>query len=168
MTMDVIINFARPGKGITRYIEGLIDDDRVRIKTLTCLPPEFSQKWCEEVWWQNGCVPHGFLIGSVVKFLFYQEWFSVMQLLGTRSDHLGYYLDVHSPIQKVAGEYYLTDLFLDLWIAADGKYVELDQDEFEQAFRLGLITPYQYKKANRFYKQLTQKVTNGTFFRRVH
>jgi hypothetical protein len=46
--MEVIINFSRPGKGITRYIEELVDDDRVRIKTINYIPPEFSQKWCEE------------------------------------------------------------------------------------------------------------------------
>lgn len=166
--MEVIINFSRPGKGITRYIEGLIDDDEVRIKTLTLILPEFSHKWCEEVWWQNGCVPRSTLIGSVVKYLFYREWFSVMQLIGEGGEHLGYYVDMDTPLKKVAGEYYLTDLFLDLWIAPDGKFIELDQDEFEQGFHMGLITPYQYEKASRVFKQLTHEVSNGDFYRRIH
>lgn len=112
--MEVIINYSRLGKSITRYVEGLVDDDPVRIKALNHVPLVFSQKWCEEVWWQNGSIPHGVLIGSVMKTLFYREWFSVMQLLAPDGEHLGYYVDINTPVRKSRGEYYLTDLFLDL------------------------------------------------------
>jgi predicted RNA-binding protein associated with RNAse of E/G family len=90
-----------------------------------------------------------------------------MQLIGIDSDHLGYYVDVHTPMRKVGGEYYLTDLFLDLWIAPDGKFIELDQDEFEQGFQMGLLTSYQYKKANHVFEKLKREVTNGEFFLRI-
>jgi len=166
--MEIIINFSRPGKGNTRYIEGLVDDDQIRIKTYNHLTAAFSQKWCEEIWWQNGYVARGILIGSVMKYLFYREWFSVMRLLAQNGNHLGYYVDVHTPIRKLDGEYYLTDLFLDLWIAPDGKFIELDKDEFEQGFRKRLITSYQYKKASQIFKQLKHEVINGEFFLRVH
>jgi hypothetical protein len=165
MMMEVIINFSRPGKGLSRYIEGLVDDDPVRMKTLNHVPLEISAKWCEEVWWQNGCIPHGILIGSVMKYLFYREWFSVMKLLESDGNHLGYYVDVDSPIRKSRGEFYLTDLFLDLWIAPDSKIIELDRDEFEEGFRMGLLTPYQHKKANQVLDRLKRSVTNGEFFR---
>jgi hypothetical protein len=165
--MDVVINFFRPGKGITRYVEELVDDNPVRIKTFNSVPLEFSQKWCEETWWQNRCIPRGILIASVTKYLFYKEWFSVMQLIASGGDSLGYYVDIDTPLQKLHGEYYLTDLFLDLWIYPDGKYIELDRDEFEEGIRLGLLNRYQSKKANQVIGDLKMSITNGEFYRMI-
>jgi len=156
--MEVIINYLRPGKGTARYIEGLVDSDATRIKTLSMVPGDFGRKWCEEVWWQNGCVAHGVVVGSVMKFLFYKEWFTVMQLIGINGDNLGYYLDIATPLRKVDGEFQLTDLFLDLWVWPDGKFMELDRDEFEEGFRMGLLTPYQYKKANQIFNKLKRLI----------
>lgn len=101
---------------------------------------------------RNGVKMPGILIGSVVKYLFYKEWFSVMQLFAQDGNHLGYYAEVDTPIRKLNGEYHLTDLFLNLWIAPDGKFIELDRDEFEEGFRKCLLTSYQYKKPIRFSK----------------
>jgi hypothetical protein len=167
-TMEVIINYSRPGKGIRRYIEGLVDDDPVRIKTCSHVSPEFSQKWCEEIWWPNGRVPQGLLIGSVIKYLFYREWYSVMQLLDREEAHLGYYVNVNTLLRKSGGEYYLTDLFLDLWIAPSGKFIELDRDEFEEGYRSRLITYYQYRKANQIIGMLKGIVANRDFFPLIH
>jgi hypothetical protein len=165
--MDIVINFMRPGKGVTRYTEDLVDDNRIRIKTATQVSADFSRSWCEENWWRNGFIPPGMLISSVVKYLFYREWFSVMQLVGTDADHLGFYVDIDTPLRKVSGEFYLTDLFLDLWIAPNGTYTELDWDEFEASFLSGLITPYQYRKANRVIEILKSEVINGDFYQRL-
>ena len=162
--MDIVINFMRPGKGVTRYTEGLIDDNRIGIKTFTPVSADFSLKWCQENWWWNGSIPHGKLISSVVKYLYYRDWYSVMQLIGMDGDHLGYYVDIDTPMRKVGGEYYLTDLFLDLWIATDRTFIELDREEFEASFLSGLITPYQYRKANRVIEMLKDKVNHGDFF----
>jgi hypothetical protein len=165
--MDIVINFMRPGKGVTRYSEGLVDNNRIRIKTVTHVSANFSRSWCEENWWRNGFIPPGKLISSVVKYLFYREWFSVMQLVGTDADILGYYVDIDTPLRKVGGEYYLTDLFLDLWIAPNGTYTELDRDEFEAGFYSGLIIPYQYRKANHIIEILKGEVINRDFFQRI-
>lgn len=165
--MDIDINFMRPGKGVTRYTEGLVDDNRIRIKTITQVSPDFSRSWCKENWRRNGFIPPGKLISSVVKFLFYREWFSVMQLVCPDGDHLGFYIDIDTPLREVGGEYYLTDLFLDLWIAPAGTYTELDRDEFEAGFLSGLITPYQYRKANLVIEILKGEVINGDFYQRL-
>jgi predicted RNA-binding protein associated with RNAse of E/G family len=121
-------------------------------------------RWCEQNWWLNGHIPRGILVSSVVKYLFYREWFSVMQLVGTDVDHLGYYVDIDTPMRKVRGEYYLTDLFLDLWIFPDGTYIELDRDEFEESYQSRLITQYQYRKANQVIEMLKGRITNGNLF----
>ncbi|NJD60550.1 MAG: hypothetical protein C3F13_08900 [Anaerolineales bacterium] len=103
--MEIIINFYRPGKGITRYIDGLAQETQDFLKTRTEISQEFSQAWCEQVWWQNGSVPKGVLIGSVQKHLFFEEWFSVMELIDTQGKHLGYYVDIDTPLEKKDGEY---------------------------------------------------------------
>jgi hypothetical protein len=166
--LEVIINFFRPGKGTTRYFEGLVDEDHVRIKTLTQLTPEISQRWCEEHLWQNGYVSRGTLVGAVVKFLYFREWYSVMQLLGTDSTHLGYYIDINTPLRRFGNEIYLTDLFLDLWITPEGAFIELDREEFEQAFRSSLITLTQYKKASQAQKMITNQSIGRDFFRNIY
>jgi hypothetical protein len=162
--MDIIINFSRPGKINSRYVEGLVDKNPVRLKTLNYIPADTSLKWCEENWWQNGYIPRGVLISSEMKYLFFKDWFSVMQLFGESGDTLGYYVDVITPIRKVGGEYYLTDLFLDMWIAPGGNYTELDRDEFEGSFQSHLITPFQYKKANQVIEMLKDKIVKGDLF----
>jgi hypothetical protein len=162
--MAVIINFNRPGKGITRYVEGLVDDNPIRLKTISDLSPEFSKRWCEENWWQNGYLPQGTLVGSVVKYLFYREWYSVMQLVGATGETLGYYVDIDTPLLHNEGEYYLTDLFLDLWIDREGMYIELDRDEFDQAYQGGLISTEQHKQADQVLRRIIDEVKSGQFF----
>jgi hypothetical protein len=103
--MEAIINFSRPGKGTTRYIEELVHDDSIRVKTINNLSPEFSRKWCEEVWWKNGTIQKGILVGSDVKTLFYKEWFSVMDLPGIGDETLGYYVDIDTALFTVVIEF---------------------------------------------------------------
>jgi hypothetical protein len=150
--VEVIINYLRPGKGILRYIEPLVDDDQKRIKTCNTLTPAFSQKWCEEVWGQNGCIPPGILIGPVVKYLFYKEWFSVMQLLAHDRNHLGHYVDIDTPIRKSNGEYHLTDLFLDLWLTPDPILSNWTEMSSRKDFGRGCLHPTSIKKPIRFSK----------------
>jgi len=165
--MLVTINFLRPGKGTTRYIEGFVDENPVRLKTFTSLSSDFSLKWCEELWWKNGFIPRGILVGSVTKYIFYHEWFSVMVLCDPDGNLLGHYVDIDTPMRKVGEEYYFTDLFLDLWIAPDGSLVELDWDEFEAGFGRGLITPRQYKKAIHTFNLLKKRVSDGEFMQLI-
>ncbi len=86
-----------------------------------------------------------------------------MQLLGPQDALLGYYVDVDTPVERSGGEYYLTDLFLDLWIGPDGQTIERDREEFEQAYRMELISPRQYQIANLVMQDLMRNVANGKF-----
>ena len=166
--MEVVINFLRPGKGTTRYIEGLVDEDLTRIKTLTRLPSDVSRRWCEENWWQNGFISEGTLVEAVVKYLYFRKWYSVMQVLGADGRHLGYYVDIDTPLHRVGNEVYLTDLFLDLWIAPDGSFIELDREEFEEGFQSKLITSNQYRKANQTLKMIVREIASGDFFNIIY
>jgi len=166
--MEVVINFLRPGKGTTRYIEGLVDEDLTRIKTLTRLPSDVSRRWCEENWWQNGFISEGTLVEAVVKYLYFRKWYSVMQVLGADGRHLGYYVDIDTPLHRVGNEVYLTDLFLDLWIAPDGSFIELYRQEFEEGFQSKLITSYQVRKANQTLKMIVREIASGDFFNIIY
>lgn len=84
-----------------------------------------------------------------------------------RSDglHTGYYVDVLEPVQwSGAGAdaiQPLTDLFLDLWIAPDGRYTVLDQDEFDEAEARCWITSAQAAHARRVLDDLLRSAAAG-------
>jgi predicted RNA-binding protein associated with RNAse of E/G family len=92
------------------------------------------------------------VVGSVVKYWFYMEWFSNFLMVRMDGETLGYYLDLHTLLRKVDSEDTLTDLLLDLGVTPDGCYFELDRKEFEPGFRKGLISSYQYKENQVFEK----------------
>lgn len=79
----------------------------------------------------------------------------------------GYYSDVLEPVRwtgsdpKTLGP--LVDLFLDLWIAPDGGYVILDEDEFAEAIEAGRLTDDQITHARRVIGELTDATARGAF-----
>jgi predicted RNA-binding protein associated with RNAse of E/G family len=79
-----------------------------------------------------------------VWFLFKGKPFDIGRIYRPDGTRTGYYIDVLEPVQwQAANPNTLEptgDLFLDLWIAADGKHVVLDEDEFERAIALGHLT----------------------------
>jgi predicted RNA-binding protein associated with RNAse of E/G family len=103
-----------------------------------------------------------------VKYLYFRKWYSVMQVLGADGRHLGYYVDIDTPIHRVGNEVYLTDLFLDLWIAPDGSFIELDRQELEEGFQSKLITSYQVRKANQTLKMIVREIASGDFFNIIY
>ena len=116
-----------------------MEDDGQCLKTYTIIPELFSLPWSEE-WQHEGKIPNGRVIGSVRKYLFYNQYFAIMEVRDTLDDLLGFYVDLSTPVRKVEGEYYLTDLILDLWIFPDQTYQILDEDEWRQAIQASLVT----------------------------
>ncbi|HZW03284.1 MAG TPA: DUF402 domain-containing protein [Anaerolineaceae bacterium] len=139
MSANVHIHLERIGKKTTVYSEGYVDDDGVRLKTCSVLPPQTSELF-SQIWWRADLVTPGRLVGSVCKYLFYGEWFDVVELRGAAGELIGYYCDICTPVVRQGQDYFLTDLFLDLWIEPDGSMRELDWDEFEEAAAGGLIS----------------------------
>lgn len=143
--MNVHIHLQRIGKKTSVYSEGYVDDNGVRLKTCSVLPPEDCRTF-SEIWWRGNLLPAGQIVGSVCKYLFYNEWFDVVELRAPNGDLLGYYCDICTPVVRSGLNYYLTDLFLDLWIEPDGETQELDWDEFEEAVAAHLI-PDEWQQA---------------------
>ena len=158
----VTIELARIGKPPRTYTEGLISDNGVELRTLTILPPEVSAKFSRG-WQEAGCFSQDQFAAAVSKILFYREYFAIMQLLDAKRRSLGCYVDITTPLKKANGIYQTTDLILDLWIAPDGRYTELDVDEFEQASAAGKLTPEWETQARQTFARLKDEITRGDF-----
>ena len=159
---QVTIELARIGKPPRTYHEGFISDNGIELRTLSILSPEKSANY-SRIWHDVGAFSRDRLILTVKKILFYQEYFSILQLLDTENRLLGCYVDIATPLTKTNGIYQLTDLILDLWIAPDGGYTELDVDEFEQACAAGKLSPDWETQARQTFARLKTEITQGDF-----
>lgn len=158
-----LIHFNRIGRGVTIYQEGLLEDNGTRLDTRTDLPPNSSKVWSKSLWHQMGILNHGEVVATVCKHHFYLEWFDIIELLNTSGELLGYYCDICTPLVKENNQYYIQDLFLDLWVFPDGSYRELDWDEFEEAVTDGIISDVYQQKAIETLNRLVLETQKGFF-----
>jgi predicted RNA-binding protein associated with RNAse of E/G family len=102
-----------------------------------------------------------------VWFLFKDRPFDVGRIYRPDGTWTGYYVDVLEPVRWRGADPRtlapLVDLFLDLWIAPDGGYVVLDEDEFAAAVRLGHLTPAQAGHARGVLRSLVDATARGEF-----
>ena len=77
---------------------------------------------------------------------------------------LGHYSDVGEPvIQLSPTEFQMTDLYLDIWLFPDGRLLELDWDEFEEAIAKKVITATQEELARSAMKRLVDEASKGIY-----
>lgn len=102
-----------------------------------------------------------------VWFLFKDRGYDVGRVYRPDGAWTGYYVDVLEPVRWTGSDPWtlqpVIDLFLDLWIAPDGGYAVLDEDEFEDALKTGRLTPDQAVHARRVIAELAEATTRGTF-----
>jgi hypothetical protein len=156
------IHLARINKSTRHFKDGLVDDDGKRLKTYTIIPQSISASW-SEAWQREHRIPFGEVIGFVNKYLFYDQYFSIMEIHATTEDLLGFYVDLTTPMCKVGGEYYLTDLILDLWIFPDLTYRVLDEDEWQQAIQAGQVSKEIQNAVRKTLKRLKREICMGRF-----
>jgi len=82
-----------------------------------------------------------------VWFVSTREWHDIGAIYDPEKNFRGYYCDIATPIRRVPNGYEMTDLFLDLWVFPDGKYLILDRDEFDEAGKKGWLTGRQIERA---------------------
>jgi len=82
-----------------------------------------------------------------VWFVSTWEWHDIGAIYDPEKNFKGYYCDIATPIRRVPNGYEMTDLFLDLWVFPNGKYLILDQDEFDKAVKKGWLTGHQIARA---------------------
>lgn len=68
-----------------------------------------------------------------VETFFADNWYNIFEIHDRDDDHVkGWYCNIGEPmVWDAADEISYIDLALDLWVAADGSQVVLDEDEFE-------------------------------------
>jgi len=102
-----------------------------------------------------------------VWFLFKDRPYDVGRFYRPDGTWTGYYADVLEPVRWVGSDPTtlepITDLFLDLWIAPDGRHLVLDKDEFEEAIGFGILTREQIDHARRVLGELIEATERGVF-----
>ena len=102
-----------------------------------------------------------------VWFLFKDQPYDVGRIYRPDGTWTGYYVDVLEPVRwKHADPTTLepiVDLFLDLWIAPDGRFEVLDEDEFEEAVARGNLTEQQIDHARSVLQKLIKTTEQGDF-----
>jgi predicted RNA-binding protein associated with RNAse of E/G family len=98
-----------------------------------------------------------------VWFVFNGKWHDLGKIYRPSGQLVGYYCDIIRPMVQTDQGLKIDDLFLDLWISPDGRYRILDEDEFEEAVKLGWIDPKTADRAERELKKLKEKIESGRF-----
>lgn len=156
------IHLTRIGKPTRHFKDGLLEDNGKRLRTHAIIPERISIPWSEE-WQRDGRIRAGQVIGSVWKYLFYGQHFSIMEFHATTGELLGYYIDISTPVRKEKGEYYLDDLILDLWIYPDLAYRVLDEGEWQQAVQHGFVSEEIQSRVEATLQQVIEEIHQGTF-----
>src|SRR5690606_6462237 len=102
-------------------------------------------------------------VSAIRSHYFYHEYFDIIEWLGPDGAVAGYYSDIATPLRRVNGEYFVTDLFLDLWLVPGRPAVELDEDEFEAAIAAGLLTSEWQTQARRAFARLVDEARSGVY-----
>lgn len=102
-----------------------------------------------------------------VWFLFKDQPFDVGRISRPDGTWMGYYADILEPVRwkdaDAATLEPIVDLFLDLWIAPDGRFLILDEDEFENAIGKGILTVPQVDHARSVLRDLIRKTERRDF-----
>lgn len=158
-----VIHYYRYNRPPAIYQEGFLEDDGRRLRTYTVIPPEFSSRLAAS-WVADGLLPAGTALHSLKKYMFYGEYFTILELFDSGGNVLGYYSDISTPLEKNHDdEYELRDLILDLWVFPDGRVKELDWDEFVLAERRQVISTRLAGIARRTLKRIVAETQAGKF-----
>ena len=100
-------------------------------------------------------------------FLFKDQPFDVARFYRPDGTWTGFYADVLEPVRWKGSDPTtiepIIDLFFDLWIAPDGRYLILDEDEFEEAVSRGRVTSGQIVHARGVLESLVEATKRGEF-----
>jgi len=159
----VRMEYIRPGKETTYYEEDFISQDETRLWTHRILPSEISERLSRALQEQNLITTHQ-RVGSINKTYFFTEPFNLLEFRDENGDLLGHYSDIGEPtIQLAPDTFQMTDLYLDIWLFPDGRLLELDWDEFEEAIHKQVITSEQAELARAAMQRLVTEAAQGAY-----
>ena len=150
--------YHRPPERVSRIPTWVLHIDEQVGRWLTELAPKEPLRFDDEVVMARG--------DWAVWFLSNGASHDLGKIYNSDGRHTGYYLDVLEPVRWQAGDVAtvapLTDLFLDLWVAPDGRWQVLDEPEFLEAEAEKWITPEQAAHARRTLAHLVGLARAGT------
>ena len=157
---EIRIEYVRPGKETSFYIEDLVYIDSLRLKTFKTLPPEIASRLAQSMVAEGLIAPHQQAV-MVAKTYFFKEHFNLLEFRDENRNLLGYYSDIGTPLSKTEDGYMMTDWFLDIWLKPDGVLMELDIDEFEEAISQNLLSSLEVDQAHTAFARLIEEVKKG-------
>lgn len=159
----VRIEYIRPGKETTYYEEDFYAQDETCLRTFKTLPEDISARLSESLVAQRLIQP-GQQVGTISKVYFFNEPFNLLEFRAVDGTLLGHYSDIGEPAIRISpNEIQMTDLFLDLWFFPDGRLLELDWDEFEEAIENKVITAAQADLARETMQRLIEETNKGIY-----
>lgn len=159
---EIRLEYIRPEKGTTFYVDELVSFDSARLKTFTRLPPEAASILTRSLVGARLIAPHQYAV-IIEKTFFFHEHFDLLEFYDDTGNLLGYYSDIGSPLVKKNDGYFMTDWFLDIWVSADGRLVELDVDEFEEAISQNLLSSVEIDQARSTFDRLIEEAKTGKY-----
>jgi predicted RNA-binding protein associated with RNAse of E/G family len=157
------IEYIRPGKELTYYDEDVLSQDEICLRTYKTLPDDVAEHLSAALQSQGLIGAHEGVL-TIGKTYFFTEPFNLLEFRAPGGKLLGHYSDIGEPlIQLGPNEFQMTDLFLDIWLHPDGRLIELDWDEFEEAIHGQVITVTQAQLARDAMKRLVTEVAQGIY-----
>lgn len=127
----VTIHYRRPPDRLEVFEQGVVDDDGDCVVTFL---PVARMKKPMEVEGRVVLEPGA----SVVWFTWRGDvWHDIGRFHAADGTFTGIYANVLTPVRMHGAEWDTTDLFLDVWMDADGAVFILDRDEFDAALAAG-------------------------------
>ena len=131
----VTIHYRRPPDRLDVFEQAVVEDDGECVVTYL---PSAQVKKPMEVGGRVVLEP-----GSPIVWFTYRGdmWHDVGRFHLADGTLTGIYANVLTPVRMEGAEWETTDLFLDVWMDADGRVEILDRDEFDAALAAGWIDP---------------------------
>lgn len=131
MTRPIRYEYHRPGKDVTVYHEWLVLD-RPDVKVLLLDAYDGAVLRLGETVMLDAGAP-------IVWYVFPGKWHDIGRFHRSDDRFTGWYTNLAKPVEMHDGVWSAHDLFLDLWLSRDGGATWLDEDEFANAVRSGVI-----------------------------
>lgn len=91
------------------------------------------------------------------------EWHDLGRVYDFAGELVGYYCDIIRPAKRTAEGLEIDDLFLDLWVFPDRRYLALDEEEFSEARKQGWLDDSAAVRAREELESLIALAKSGHF-----
>jgi predicted RNA-binding protein associated with RNAse of E/G family len=153
---SIHIHYLRPPEEVRIYRQRLIHDDgRVKVTLARDLPFDPPLRIQDRIALESG--------SDAVWFTFPGAWHDIGRFHRADGTFTGIYANILTPcVFQPGGDWETTDLFLDLWMPAEGgPAVILDEGELEEALAAGQLDPALAQRAREEIQHLQVRLEAG-------